>query len=41
MHFITPQLKTNYKVARISLGPSGNSTTTGGIRTITIDRRKE
>ena len=39
MHFITPQLKTNYKVARMSLGPGGNSTTTGGIRTITMNRR--
>jgi len=26
-------------VAPISLGPSGNSNTTGGIRTITINRR--
>lgn len=27
------------KVARISLGPGGNSTSTGGIRTITMYRR--
>ena len=29
------------KVARISLGPGGNSTSTGGIRTITFNRRIE
>jgi hypothetical protein len=29
------------KVARITLGPGGNSTSTGGIRTITEDRRIE
>ena len=37
----TTKLNLIIKVARISLEPGGNSTSTGGIRTITLNRRIE